>query len=730
MNKAVVSLQNKFVRILILVLVTGGLAQNTLNIQVMDQDADEPLAGANVMLRGTQLGAASDEKGRAVIQHIPNGNYQLVASYMGYEQVRKDITLPRDGGEIISITMHQTDEFMQTLYVSSTHTTRSIKDNPTRIEVIAEEELNEQAVMNSANVAMLLRETTGILVQQTSQLSANAGIRIQGLDARHTLILKDGFPLYDGFGSGLSIMMIPPLDLSKVEVIKGSHSTLYGGGAIAGVVNLFSKVPEDEPELSIIVNQTSALGSTVNGYYVAKKGRLGITLYGSAGYQKPYDPDHDDFSNLPETNSLNLNPTLFWDIDKSTSMRFSVNSAWDDRKGGDMKLWDDGDTSSGLFYEKNRSLRLSGRVMLDHRYSSSDRLSVKASIRKFEREIDSNAWSFNGVQYAGFSEILYDTKKTDTEWILGGNLLFDDFNESDNPVPRDMYHHTAGVFVQNLWDLNREIAVESGLRTDWNSKFGTFVLPRISLLCKISPKLNTRFGGGLGYQIPTLFIDTAEEQLYQDIQPIDVASVQAERSRGIQWDVNWRGVWAGFLGVSVNQLFFMTELDHMLVLGKGDHGNQYAINNTDSPALNRGAETNVKLSWNDFSLYANYAFIDARIDEAGIRQQKPLTPKHNFGAALMFEQDDGWRIGFECYYIDHQWLYDRERTPDYWMAGFMIMREFEKASVFLNFENFTDVKQSNYGPVYTPPRNSPVFSEIWAPMDGFVANAGFKIRIK
>ncbi|MBK6363417.1 MAG: TonB-dependent receptor plug domain-containing protein [Saprospiraceae bacterium] len=76
---------------------------------------------------------------------------------------------------------------------------------------------------------------------KTSPTSGNASIRVQGLDGRYTQLLKDGYPNFGNFASGLSILEIPPLDLKQVEVIKGPASTLYGGGAIAGVINFVSE---------------------------------------------------------------------------------------------------------------------------------------------------------------------------------------------------------------------------------------------------------------------------------------------------------------------------------------------------------------------------------------------------------------------------------------------------------------------------------------------------------
>src|SRR5690606_38064319 len=116
-----------------------------------------------------------------------------------------------------------------------------IDDEPTRVEVIAGEEMEEKINMDPSSISMVLNESTGIQVQQTSAASVNYTFRIQGLEGRFTQLLRDGFPLYSGYSGSLSINQIPPLDLKQIEVIKGSSSTLYGGGAIAGLINLISK---------------------------------------------------------------------------------------------------------------------------------------------------------------------------------------------------------------------------------------------------------------------------------------------------------------------------------------------------------------------------------------------------------------------------------------------------------------------------------------------------------
>ena len=160
----------------------------------------------------------------------------------------------------------EASEELEEIVITSTRNRRSFEQQPTRVEVLGGEEINEKANMKPGDIRMMLNESTGIHVQQTSATSFNSNIRIQGLNGKYTQLLRDGLPMYGGFSSGLGLLQIAPLDLQQVEVIKGANSTLYGGGAIAGLVNLVTKKPGIEPETSMLLNATSAGGLDAQSY--------------------------------------------------------------------------------------------------------------------------------------------------------------------------------------------------------------------------------------------------------------------------------------------------------------------------------------------------------------------------------------------------------------------------------------------------------------------------------
>ncbi|MEM8900470.1 MAG: TonB-dependent receptor plug domain-containing protein, partial [Bacteroidota bacterium] len=648
-------------------------------------------------------------------------------SYIGYESIEETYVFPFSSDQPITILLEEGHE-MEAVMVTATRSSRTVEEIPTRIEFLGAEELAEKAVMNSTNIAMLLRESTGIQMQQTSVSSANQSIRIQGLDGRYTQILKDGFPLFGGFAGGLSIMQIPPLDLKQVEVIKGSSSTLYGGGAIAGLVNLVSKKPvEDAPELSLMVNQTSAGGTTLNGFYAQKFGKTGVSLYTSANRQEPYDPNDDGFSDIPKVRSLTINPRFFWYPDENTTFWVGLNTTFEDRIGGDLQVIDGQQDSDNVFSEQNLSKRISTQVAFDKTFSNSSELRFRNSVGFFDREVNIPDYQFKGEQIASFSELSYTTGDELSQWIVGANLFTDQFEESplNTSSNRDYQNTTFGGFIQNTWDPEGAFALESGLRTDYNPDFGTFFLPRMSLLFKVNDELSGRLGGGLGYTLPTIFTEESEALTFQGILPIDPNNTEAETSIGANFDLNYQTIIREKLTFSINQLFFYTQLNNALVLREEAVFDNFMFENADGTIDSWGFESNVKFTYDDFKLFLQYAFTNVQLNYDNINNQKPLTPKHSAGAVLVFEQHGKWRIGLESYYTGSQFRSDYTETRDFWIVGLMGLRQFKHFSLFLNFENFIDTRQSRYQDIVLPPVSSPTFAEIWAPTDGFVVNGGF-----
>lgn len=696
--------------------------QHTLSVVVTEAETSEPLVGATIEIKPLQQGAVTDVEGKATLSDLPAGTYEVHISFVGFEEQIQAVQLPLNQAPLRILLA--TGEELEEIIVTTTRSSRVIDDIPTRVEVLNEEELNEKAIMRSANIAMLLRESTGIMMQQTSASSANQSIRIQGLDGRYTQLLKDGFPLFGGFSGGLSIMQIPPLDLRQVEIIKGSNATLYGGGAIAGLVNLVTYTPDQGNRTRLMLDQSTAGGTTFNAFLARKWSKWGMTWYTSANRQEAYDPNNDDFSNIPQIRSLTVNPSLFYYPSPTASLRLTLNSTFENRLGGDMQLIDAGVAGVHQFSEENRSDRLSYQLTYEQELSRGRRLTFKNSLTYFDRELEQPEFEFAGRQYSSFSELSYSFGTPESAFITGANLYTDRFVErAIDPLARDYADVTAGVFTQHQWQFTQQLALESGIRLDANADYGLYALPRVSFLAKIAPALTARLGGGLGYKLPTIFTEEAENLAYRSILPVDTDAMEAERSAGANVDVNLRLPLGKEWALSLNQLFFITSLQDALVLREGS-GNARFFENADGPVRSQGLETNLKLTYRHWKLFANYAFNDTRLLYDNLDEQKPLTPRHSLGTVLVYEEEDKWRLGFEAYYTGSQFRSDRSETDDFWIVGVMLLRKWEHLSIYTNFENFTDTRQERLEVFEIGAHSTPDFPEIWAPTDGFIVNVG------
>ncbi len=704
-------------------------AQSPFKTTVKDEATKEPVAGATVSVKNTEISVTTDAQGLAQLTNIPDGEQTIIIFSPGHETKELKFTFPIAGQNENLVFLRVTYEAGEVTVVS-TRTGREIDDVPTRVEAIDEEEIDEKITMRPANVSMVLNESTGIKVQQTSATSNTQSVRIQGLDGRYTQLLKDGFPAFGGFSGSLSLLDILPLDLRQVEIIKGPSATFYGSGAIAGVINFISKEPEDEPVTSMIFNQTSALGTDFSIFDSRKLRRLAYTFLGSVNYQKEYDVDDDDFTELPKTKSLNLSPRLFFRPDKNTRLIVGNSTSYQTRRGGDVFVIRGQANNFHQYFENNRSFRNITTVQFEREFTKGSRLNAKQSLALFNRKIEIPDYLFEGRQFDSYTDISYLRTVRKHVVVFGFNAAYDRFREKPNAnilIRRDETHTTFGGYAQDSFNLTGKLSIEAGLRIDHLAGHGWFPLPRVSALYRFSCHLSSRFSFGLGYTAPSIFTEEAETLLFRNVLPIE-KTLSAERSRGGTLDLNYRNNIGEKFSYAINQMFFDTEIKDPLVL-LPFAGGAFRFENAAQSIRSKGFETNVRLSYDFIKLFAGYTFTDAKAKYLPGNQTLPLTPRSRINSSLLFEKEDNFKAGIEAYYTSRQFLNSGFRTRPYWILGLFGEKWLGKYSLFINAENITDTRQGRYTQVVFPPHQNPSFGEIYVPTEGRVFNGGIKIRL-
>lgn len=722
----------RFVFILSLIFIINSQslsAQNTFEAIVLDKESDDPLYGVTVFFPSLNLGSSTDLDGKVIVSNIPDGTHMIQVRYIGYKTLSITRTFPLSASQQREIfELEHNDEELEEIVINSTRSSRTIESIPTRIEFIAGEELSEKGNMKPGDIRMLLNESTGIQTQQTSATSYNSSIRIQGLDGKYTQLLRDGLPLYSGFSGGLSLMQVTPLDLKQVEVIKGASSTLYGGGAISGLVNLISKTPEESPELSFMVNGTSALGLDVSGFYSNRNDKIGTTLFASYNKGTAYDPADIGLTAIPEFERFTLNPKVFFYFSEQTTLNAGISFISEDRLGGNIDFVE-GENVSDPYFENNETERVSSQLQFEHRFSQSATLTIKNSLNYYDRSVEIPDHLFSGIQKSSFSEANISLNKENTEWIGGLNLWTDNFEQQiiTNGQDLSFSDFVYGSFIQNIWNVQPKWTLETGFRFDYHNEYGTFALPRLSLLYEHSQQLTFRLGGGLGYKTPTVFSEDAERLQFQNIRPIDSNMLEAERSYGGNFDTNYRIALTNKLSLSTNVLLFYTQINEPLVLSSV--GNEFEYIQPRGFVDTKGIEVNMKWSYENLKLFIGYTHANVQEHYNGNTTTFPLVAKNRLNNVLMYEKHGDFWIGLEAYYFSPQRLGDGSRGQSYWITGLMTEKKVgTNISLFLNFENFLDTRQTAFDTIFTGTVNNPEFRDIYAPVDGFVINGGFKLN--
>jgi iron complex outermembrane receptor protein len=261
----------------------------TGTVEITVKESMGPVAGARVGSAGRT--ATTDASGRARLI-LPAGRRTLTVARIGYLPRSVPVTVVADStiALTIDVEMDMAAAMLEDLTVTTSRTERLAEQTPVRVEVIDEMEVDENTLMAPSGITMLLNETPGIKVQQASPGLGTGSVRILGLPGQYTVMLADGLPLYGGAASALGPLDISPVDLSRVEIIKGAASALYGGQSLGGVINLVSKPPTGRNE--VLLNRRT-MGVTDAATWLSRKfsENAGLSFLASGTIQAACDPD-------------------------------------------------------------------------------------------------------------------------------------------------------------------------------------------------------------------------------------------------------------------------------------------------------------------------------------------------------------------------------------------------------------------------------------------------------
>lgn len=705
---------------------TKASAQISCTFAVVDAADGNPLPGAVIEIPAITYVNATDDNGYLHVTQLPSGKFSLHCSMISYQPLDTIIQLQHGAGDTVVFSMYSALEHLEEVNISSTRTNARIEDDPTRIEVLGLEEMGEESTLVPTGIGSILGDLAIITIQRTSVSTGNDEIRMAGMDPRYTQMLRDGLPLYSGASGGLGALDIPPLDLQQVEVIKGSNSTLYGGGAIAGLINFVSRKPTKDLVIDGVLNMTSLLGSHASVFSGKQFEQLGYTCFAAATINQPVNVKSDNYSIIPQEQQFIVHPRIFYTLHESTKL--DVGFQWNHDKLNSGFMDRAYHLQEGGYYAYNIADRFVEDITITHKWNAKSTLTFKSALSTFSRTQDVHTTDtlatpfFSLQEMNGYTELSNAFHWGSHTFLAGYNFLFEQFDPGNEGLQLSKTaQYTQGIFLQDDWHISEKFTCEIGLRGDVHSVYGSAVLPRIALFYKPAKDWSCRISGGSGYKTPNAL--DLSEPAKQLVTP--VTSLHLERSEGVNADVNFHRLLNDHISLECNQALYYIMLQHPYALQTDDPEN-YVVVNDAGDVTSIGSDTYIRLEIDEIECYLGYNHTIAQKQQA-INIYLPFYPHDKLSGVLAYDNDT-WRMGIEASYQANQYLSDQTKAPDYLFMAAMISRSLGHFRLTLNGENLTNAIQQNLTdiPIVSGSLLEPTFSDIWAPIEGITINASLK----
>jgi iron complex outermembrane receptor protein/outer membrane receptor for ferrienterochelin and colicins len=702
-------------------------SQYIFSFLVKNEATGKPVSNISVVARGDLVHTVTDSAGKARILIGP-GSYTFHFSASGYETQIINLAIPLPAGDsVFAVLMKQTEKDVNGAAIYSFRNGAQIDNIPAIVKIIGADVLKNESGMNPAQVAGLLGNVAGIQTRQTSAVSGNTELRIHGLPGGYTQLLRDGLPLFGSNAANFSILESAPLELEQIEIIKGPGSPLYGGGAIAGIVNIISKKPKrNERERVLLLNQTSLQETNFNIYLAERSQKTGYTFFAGGNYQKQKDINNDGFSDRARVEGAFIHPTLYFYPNEKNTVSIGVNSVYHDRLGGDMEILSGYYSNFHQFFIQNQTYRNTFELSWDNELSQADRFRLRASTSSFNRSIGTHVFGMKAKQLSWYSEFSFVKKIPKHELVAGINFNGERLRKTlpDSTLISNYGYHTPGFFLQDDWRIHPKFTVLTNFRADFHNIYGAFVLPGLSALYKINEEVTMRFGGGMGYKIPTVFENEIDERDYRIIQPLQ--NIKAEKSAGIHWGINYKKTLKK-ISIAINQSFYFTAINDPLVMQVS--ASSISFSNASNPVTTTASETSVQFSLAGLEVHLQYTLADAKKKYDNTQPFIEFSSGNRIAGMISYKFSNQFRAHIEAAYTGRQYLEDGSRPGAWPLVSAMLQWSKGRFSFVLNAENINDFRQTKKQEIIILPVVNPRFKKLWAPVDGRVANLSMRISL-
>ncbi|MBK1854332.1 TonB-dependent receptor [Verrucomicrobiaceae bacterium 5K15] len=540
---------------------------------------------------------------------------------------------------------------LEPLVVTGSHFVEPLRNAPVRTEVYSAELIAKAA---ARNLAEAIEASPGVRVATDCGNCNTQQIQMLGMPQQYIGILSDGLPNFTGLAGVYGIEQIPAGLIGGIEVVKGGGSVLYGPNAVAGVINL---LPRDPNESGTILRGQMSNFTEGNSFgrgpsysamllhdYVNEDASFKATIYYNHDYLQPVDLNGDGFTDISERRLHAAGLRLVWQPADDQTLSFDYMLTDEERRGGDAGAAFERSPDTNIIAEELFSMRQVATVKWDgqlnenwagtlaYSFSQTDRDSYYGGLGAFNTP---DGYHPNGTPFWAPGSSTGDTGYGETldqlhfinalaihqvhdqnRFTYGAQYRYEKIEDTAaSATPLTDSFSDVGILAQHRYTPNELWTFEYGGRMDFHSNLDQPVFsPRGSVLYTHNQDLRIRGAVSTGFRAPEVFDEDLHISVVGgDVQAIRNASdLDEEKSLTFsispEWQINdqWR----------VETSVFHTSLSDTFVVGGPDSGGagvQLRENGSDSAVY--GLEFNLGYFADNWDVQFSWVEQRARHDD-------------------------------------------------------------------------------------------------------------------
>jgi outer membrane receptor for ferrienterochelin and colicins len=470
----------------------------TLGGRVTDVETGNLIWGANIRVIGADTVVETSRQGVFELS-LPDGAYRVVATHVAFDH-SDTLAVAVSGDTQLDITLTPKPWILEDVVVTGTRSPHLLKNVPVQTEVISQRDFQRTG---ATTVDEALVSSIGVAIND--DLSGK-GATIRGIQNDRILVLVDGERAVGRVNGSLDLGQFALSNVEKIEVVKGTGSTLYGSDAMGGVINIITK---KVPWHTRGMNLRGDYG-THGTFNPDLQMEFSNNVWGANVGAKYYlDPSTPHTNGQDAISRWNLDGKLRYRMSDRWSVTGSTRLMFEDKDWVESEIW----PGNLLFiYDDNESNnRYDGSVVLD--YLSGDKYSMK--LRLYGTYYD-HQW--NKIERS--NNIWLDTSKTEdlfleasysSNYVIGQNHVITygwDYNYQDltsNELSNEKEADRAGdAFLQYEYSPHKQWTFLPGVRYENHSSFGGKTNPSINVMFQPNEQIKLRGFAGYGFRAPSI----------------------------------------------------------------------------------------------------------------------------------------------------------------------------------------------------------------------------------